>query len=209
MTYTVIASGDSAKDWVRRGTAIGVNDCLKFGRDTDILILVNAPGKFKERLNVIKKSKAKVLTNSVSMWKPYFPQCQKIERLISFNSKILKNFVYMSQTSPIIALSLAIKMGATEIIMWGVDFLTHKKWAKGTKAGDREVRVYEKFFKECERIGVKVYLGANGTAFDGVLPVYPTGEPYWPKYPVTQEAYNEALSVLIKRAEGRKPEEMK
>lgn len=172
MTWTIVASGDSAKGWIPRGTTIGVNDCLKFGRDTDILILVNHPGKFNDRLNVIKKSKAKVLTNSVHTWKSYFPNCQKIERLISFNSKILKNFVYMSQTSPIIAISYAIKQGAKEIIIWGVDFLNHRKWSKGTKAGDREVKVYCKFFAECERIGVKVYLGAKGTAFDNLLPVW-------------------------------------
>jgi len=176
MLYSVIGCGDSSKNWVPRGITIGVNDSLRFGRDTDVLILVNAPAKFKERLNVIKKSKAKVLTNSVHTWKPYFPECQKIERLISFNSRILKNFVYMSQTSPIIAISYAIKQGAKEIILWGVDFLNHRKWAKGTKAGDREIAVYCRFFKECERIGVKVYLGANGTAFDNLLPVYYTPE---------------------------------
>lgn len=172
MTWTVIASGNSAKGWIPRGTVIGVNDCEKWGKPVDILILVNAPGKFNDRLNVIKKSKAKVLTNSVHMWKPYFPNCHKIERLISFNSKILKNFVYMSQTSPIIAISYAIKQGAKEIIIWGVDFLNHRKWSKGTKAGDREIKVYCKFFAECERIGVKVYLGSEGTAFDQSLPLY-------------------------------------
>lgn len=172
MIYTVVASGDSAKDWVRRGPVIGVNDCEKWGKPVDTLILVNAPAKFKERLNIITRSKAKVLTNSPGMWKIHFKNCEKIERLISFNSRILKNFVYMSQTSPIIAISYAIKQGATEIVIWGVDFLYHRKWAKGTKAGDREIKVYERFFADCKRIGVKVYLGETGTAFDGVLPVY-------------------------------------
>jgi hypothetical protein len=169
---TVVGCGDSAKGWIPRGTTIGVNDVLKFGRDVDILIVVNSPAKFKERLNIIKKSKAKVLTNSVNLWKPHFQNCQKIERLISFNAKILKNFVYMSQTSPIIAISYAIKQGAKEIIIWGVDFINHRKWAKGTKSGDREIMVYQRFFKECERIGVKVYLGANNTAFDNYLPLW-------------------------------------
>lgn len=172
MIWTVVASGDSAKGWIPRGTTIGVNDCLKWGRDTDILILVNAPGKFKERLNIIKQSKARVLTNSLNMWRPYFKDCQKIERLISFNGKILKNFVYMSQTSPIIAISYAIKQGATEIVMYGVDFLNHRRWAKGTKNGDRECKVYERFFKECERLNIKIYLGSTGTAFDNYLPLW-------------------------------------
>lgn len=111
----------------------------------------------------------------------------------------------MSQTSPIIAISYAIKMGAKEIILYGVDFLNHRKWSRGTKSGDREIKVYCKFFAECERIGVKVYLGSNGTAFDLMLPLYYGGEPYWPKYQITQDA----IDSLEKRTQNFKPEEMK
>jgi len=129
-------------------------------------------------LNIIKKSKAKVLVTNVNAWKPIFPNCERIQRLISFNKLILKNFVYSSQTTPIICLSLAIKLGAKEIVMYGCDMLTHRVWRKGTKSGDREIEVYKRFFKQCEKIGVKVYLGANGTAFDNYLPLYQdrTGE---------------------------------
>jgi hypothetical protein len=63
-------------------------------------------------------------------------------------------------------------MGAKEIIMYGCDMLTHRVWRKGTKSGDREINQYLKFFRDCERIGVKVYLGANNTAFDSVLPLW-------------------------------------
>jgi len=172
MLFTVVASGDSAEHWIRRGTCIGSNDVRKWGQDVDILILANQPYKFKERLNIIKKSKAKVLVTNVNAWKPIFPNCERIQRLISFNKLILKNFVYSSQTTPIICLSLAIKMGAKEIVLWGCDMLTHRVWRKGTKSGDREIEVYKKFFKDCDRIGVKVYLGANNTAFDSCLPLY-------------------------------------
>lgn len=172
MIITCVASGDSAKDWIPRGTTIGSNDCEKWNKPVDILILANAPHKFKERLNIIKKSKARVLTTSVSQWKPIFPNCERIERLISFNKLILKNFIYHSQTTPIICLSLAIKMGATQIIMYGCDFLNHRIWSKGTKSGDREIKQYMKFFAECKRIGIRVYLGANNTAFDSTLPLY-------------------------------------
>lgn len=172
MIFTVVASGESAQHFERHGTVIGSNDCEKWGKPVDILILVNSPHKFKERIHTIKKSKAKVLTNSVANWKPYFQNCEKISRLISFNKLILKNFVYSSQTTPIICLSLAIKMGAKEIIMWGVDFKNHAHFREGTKSGSREIDVYKRFFKECNRIGVKVYLGANNTAFDNTLPLW-------------------------------------
>lgn len=169
---TVIASGQSAERWIRRGTVIGVNDCEKWGKPVDILILVNAPGKFKERLNIIKKSKAKVLTNSVNLWKPHFPNCQKIERMISFNKLALDRFIYHSQTSPIIAISYAVKLGAKEIILYGIDFLSHRVWRLGTKSGDREVNVYLRYFKQLQLKGIKLYLGANGTAFDKHLPLW-------------------------------------
>ncbi len=171
MLYTIVASGESASGWIPRGTCVGSNDCERFGKPVDILILVNKPGKFGERIHTIKKSKAKVLTNSVAQWKPYFPNCEKIQRLISFNKLILKNFIYSSKTSPIICLSLAIKMGATEIIMWGVDFMNHK-YNQGTKNGALEIDLYKRFFKQLELKGIKVYLGANGTAFDNFLPLW-------------------------------------
>lgn len=50
--------------------------------------------------------------------------------------------------------------------------LTHKTWRKGTKGGDQEITKYLRYFKEMNRIGVKLWLGVKGTAFDGVVPVY-------------------------------------
>lgn len=172
MLFTIVASGQSAAGWIARGTCIGSNDCLKFGHDVDILILVNKPHKFGDRIHTIKKSKAKVLTNSVAQWKPYFQNCEKIQRLISFNKLVLKNFIYSSKTSPIVCISLAVKMGATEIILWGVDFINHKSYSKGTKKGQMEIDLYKRFFKQLELKGIKVYLGAKGTAFDNYLPLW-------------------------------------
>lgn len=173
MIFTVVACGESAQSWERRGTVIGSNDCEKFGKPVDILVLANHPAKFKERLNTIKKSKAKVMATSTKAWRPIFPTCELITRTTSFNRKIVKGFVYTSQTTPIMCLSLAIRLGATEIVMWGCDMLNHKVFNRGTKKGDREISTYLRFFEDCKRINVKVYLGANKTAFDSVLPLYP------------------------------------
>lgn len=172
MLITVVGCGDSAKHWIRRGIVIGSNDCEKWNKPVDILILANHPSKFKERLSTIKKSKAKVMTTSTKNWKPIFPNCEQITRTTSFNRKIVNGFIYTSQTTPIMCLSLAIKLGAREIILWGCDMISHKVFKRGTKKGDREISQYLKFFKDCERIGVKVYLGANNTAFDSYLPLY-------------------------------------
>lgn len=172
MTVTIVACGESARHWVPRGLTIGVNDALKFGIDTDILLLVNAPVKFKERLSIIKKSKAEVLTTGLTQWKPFFQNAKRLERVTSFNKMIMKGFCQTSQTSPIMAMSHAIRLGATELIVWGIDFVDHRVWRVGTKSGDREIAKYKLFFKECERLKIKVWRGADGTVFDNVLPLW-------------------------------------
>lgn len=173
MIFTVVASGDSAKNWIPRGTCIGSNDCEKWGKPVDFLVLANAPRKFKpERLNIIKKSKAKILVTSVNQWKPYFPQCERIQRVTTFNRMIMKGFVQTSVTSPIMCLSIAISKGADEVIMWGIDMLTHHAYKKGTKSGDREIALYRRYFREMQRIGVKLWRGADGSVFDDQIPLY-------------------------------------
>ena len=84
----------------------------------------------------------------------------------------MRGFVLSSVTTPIICISMAIKMGATEIIVYGLDMLNHKTYRVGTKLGDREFNKYKLFFKECERLNIKVWRGADGTAFDLTLPKY-------------------------------------
>ena len=135
-------------------------------------LLVNAPGKFKERLNIIKKTKAEVMTNSLRVWKSIFPNATLLNRMVFFNRRILPGHIYTSKTTPIICISLAIRMGATEIILWGCDMLTHHAFRRGTKSGDFEIATYERFFLEAKRMGIKIFLGAKGTAFDNYLEVY-------------------------------------
>lgn len=175
MISTIVASGESAKDWIQRGLTIGVNDCQKWGKPVDILMLVNRPAKFKsDRLRTISQHKGAVLTNSVNEWKGIFPQAKKLERMVSFSHRVNKGTHYTSATSPMIAISHAVSLGATYIIIWGVDFKNHKSYAQGSKRGNREIEVYRKFFKAVERLGVRVYLGALGTAFDNDLQEWPS-----------------------------------
>lgn len=171
MTFTIIGCGDTAKEWTPVGTTIGSNDCERFGKRVDYLVLVNAPHKFKERINVIKNSKAQVYVNSLGPWSKMFPQAKQI-RLTPFTIRINKDLIYSSRTTPIICMSLAIKMGATKLILWGIDMLTHHSFRRGTKTGDHEITTYRKFFVQANKLGVDVYLGRQGTAFDNDLPIY-------------------------------------
>jgi hypothetical protein len=186
MTASVIGLGDSAKDWfkVPVDLSIGVNDCLKWGHDVDQLLIINFPRKFtSERMKHILSSKARVFVHT-SRWKTYFPKCEVIT-LSPFAGYFRKNHIYCLKTSPIAAISLAIKQGATNVILWGIDYKSHHAYREDTKNGQHEIRTYLKFFDAVEKTGVKLYRGADGSAFDSRLPKYE-----WSPMPGSLIAYN-------------------
>lgn len=170
--FTVIGCGESARNWVRNGVVIGSNDCEKFGKPVDYLVLANAPNKFKDRLRTIKESKAKVLVTSKTAWNKVFPTCEQITRYTQFNTRITGGFIYTSRTTPIMCLSLAIRMGAKQIVMWGVDMVNHHAYRRGTKQGELEIAIYNKFIKQAGVQGIKIWRGAEGTVFDNTLPLW-------------------------------------
>ena len=170
--FTVVGCGDSARNWVPNGVSIGSNDCEKWGRPVDYLILANHPSKFKDRLKVIKATKAKVMVTSRRDWDKHLPNCIQIARITAFNLRASRGFIYTARTTPIMCVSMALKMGATEIMLWGVDMLTHHAYRQGEKKGDQEIATYKRFFSYVQKTDVKVWRGADGTAFDKVLPLW-------------------------------------
>lgn len=171
MTYSIIACGKSAAEWQPNGISIGCNDVLKWGKPVDYLVLVNSPNKFKQRLPIILRTKAQVLTNMPGTWNKHFKKTEHI-RLSPFVVRVRPGMIYSSGTTPIIAMSVAIAKGATKLILWGVDMVDHPTFRVGVKKGDQEIHVYRKFFKEVALLGIEIYRGANGTAFDNDLPLW-------------------------------------
>jgi hypothetical protein len=176
MIISVVAVGDSAQDWHETpcDLSIGCNDMKKWGQDPDWLVLVNVPRKFLKRLEVIKQTQAKrILVSSLKEWIRYFPKAERLRRLVEYHqrTRVRIGAHYTLRTSPIICISLALEAGATDIILWGVDFTFHKVNA-GTKSGEREIELYKDFFKKVEALGVTIWRGANGSVFDNVIPLY-------------------------------------
>lgn len=172
MISTVVALGESARNWTPRGLTIGVNEYLVWGKQADAMIIVNAPHKFEEEeMKLIKQHKGQMLTNSPKQWSKYFPQAEPLKHMAPFNLRVQKGRLYSSSTSPMIAISYAIQRGATEVVIWGVDMIDHQKYRVGSKSGDHEIGVYKRFFESCKKIGVQIYLGELGTAFDDNLPL--------------------------------------
>lgn len=172
MKVAVVGCGPSAKQWgeTKFELSIGVNDAIKWGYKLDQLVLVNFQRKFThERLQHIINTKAKVWTHT-SAWNKHFPD-SVIIKLTSFNGNIRNDLIYCSKTSPMVAMSLAIKQGASEITVFGVDMLTHQAYRAGTKQGDYEIKKYIQFFDQIRKRGVKLYRGADGSIFDQHLPL--------------------------------------
>jgi hypothetical protein len=173
MLVSVIGCGQSAIEWYRTpcNLSIGCNDMLKFGHQPDQLVLVNFEHKFSpDRLKTILKTKAKVWTHT-STWKKAFPNAEVI-RLTPFNGHVRQGLIYSLRTSPVVAISLAVKQGATDIVLFGVDFLNHKSIRTGTRAGDHEVKCYLKLFQRLNEKGINVHVGAAGSCFDNQLPLW-------------------------------------
>jgi hypothetical protein len=177
MIVSVVAVGDTAQDWHKTpcDLSIACNDAFKFGAHPDWIVLVNAPHKFHKRLDVIRQTKPKrVFTNLHRRWVQYFPEAERLTRLVEFTGRLRVGTNYTCRTSPMICISLALTAGATDIILWGLDMKNHKTFREGTKSGDNEIKLYIKFFEEIQKIGVKIWRGANGSVFDSVIPLYET-----------------------------------
>lgn len=172
MIVSVVACGASAQYYDGSGFSIGVNDAFKWGHKLNFLLVVNHPTKFRsepERFDTITQSKPEKFISHSSAWRTWFPNLELI-RLYTYHSRADKFRIYHSQTSPFVAISYAVTMGATDIILWGVDFIDHKIFRAESKKQRYEVDVYHQFINSISKHGVRVWLGAEGSALE--LPLW-------------------------------------
>lgn len=170
---TILGCGETGKLWDGEGPSIGVNDCEKFGKRVDYLLIVNAKGKFSpERLRVIEASRPKMMFSHLKRWEETFSNFKHIPITQWAGTEIKPKTIYHSKTSPFVAISLAYCLGYSEAVLYGVDFKTHHAFAPGKPEFEYERIRYEKFIAMLEeRCGFKVYLGAEGSNLN--LPVVP------------------------------------
>lgn len=161
-TINIIGCGESAKLWDGTGLSIGVNDCEKH-LPVDFLVIVNAPQLFRsepDRMEVMKKTKARVITNMPEEWGRYFQKVHEIKdhefRRWSGSFKNGNSTTYFAETSPFVAMSVAYNMGASEIRLYGVDFNSHKMFKPGIPGLDAEVQRYLSFSSEVRKKGCEV-----------------------------------------------------
>lgn len=179
MIVSIVACGFSAKEWYKTpcDLSIGVNDCTKYGHQVDWLTVVNAPNKFtakkknnhEDRLSTIITSKPKRFFAHNGQWKQYFPNCELLQ-IHPFRGSVKKDKIYFSKTSPFVAIHQAYSAGASDIILWGVDFLDHPK--VNGKLLHYELSEYRRLFEALEAKNIKVWLGNNQSVLKEYLKVY-------------------------------------
>jgi len=175
VTFSIIGCGDSGKEWDGSGISIGVNDAAKFGHPLTYLLVCNRPQQFSsERLETIINTRPKYFYSHKSNWAEWFPEWKKL-RLETWGTHryhLVKGHYYASDTSPFIAMTLAYNLGATKIIIYGVDFKHHHIFHELNPQTNREVERYKQLVEALREQGVEVYLGAKGSALESFLTVY-------------------------------------
>lgn len=172
MTYNIVGLGDSARNWDGTGLSIGVNDAWRWGHPTTCLLVVNAPSKFSpERLRTIIESKPKYFYSHKSYWADWFNTWKRLN-LVAWYGTLNKNQYYTADSSPFVAMTLAYNLGATKIILWGVDLINHHLFNSNNPQNAKEIERYRQLTAALREKGVEVYLGAKGSALESFLTVY-------------------------------------
>lgn len=183
----VIACGESGQYWDGTGDSIGVNDSWKWGHPTDYLMVIDPPGRFTpDRRKIIQNSKPKHFITDSKSWLRLFHDPEKVDRIkphpdykelyctngpqlmkyrfSKWRGRLMNDQISYSHTSPFPAMSLAYLLGYKEIVLWGVDFVTHKAWnPQKPEQLNTQLSEYKELVRALDEVGVKVYLGHTGS----------------------------------------------
>jgi hypothetical protein len=171
MTIHVIGKGESKEFFKHDGNiTIGVNDVNKWIK-TDHIVVVDPMDAYKEQHETYRSSNAMFWSQNEDN-KNYVKNFTLIELargrgvLDEFDSD---RFVY-SITSPFVAVHLAYKLGAKNIVMWGVDFNTHPNFDTDSLR-NRALKDFGNLRKKLNERGVNFYVGNEMSMFSSILPI--------------------------------------
>lgn len=169
MRCNLIACGPTGSLWDGSGHSIGVNDCWKFGRPTEALLIVDGFQGVadRERAIIIRNSRPKYFFSQRTDWGQQ-PGYKRIE-ITRWRGEIRSGEIYHNNgSSPFIALSLCHVAGFKEVVMYGVDLVGHPV-LKGELL-EKQVRDFKEFGEQLEMRGTKVYLASAFGALKDIFP---------------------------------------
>lgn len=153
---------------------IGVND-IWAKVQTEMVVCIDRPEKFTAtRLDVIKNCTPKIFFSYLNNWKEskknsYYWKApiKGIEKGEVFKEGV----IYHSVHSPFVACNIAYLLGAKNIVMYGVDFLSHSK-LKGLNAISKIVSDFNWLNENLKKRGVNLYIGHSASRLSESLPVW-------------------------------------
>ena|SRR3990172_2979872 len=173
--YAVLGLGESIREftWENDVTTVGVNDIYR-ACHVDHLVCVDPQRVFsEERLFAIRNSTPKKFHSDLLEWKPFFGErFQQFERQKPRSSliKLDEGKICYSICSPYVACIIAYKLGATDIVMYGVDFNSHKTLSLRHKQAIIQ-RDFTNLYNELKKRNVKLMVGSDKSFLSGFLPI--------------------------------------
>ena len=166
MTIEVLGLGESLSEYQPNGNiTIGVND-IHSRIKTNYVVCVDTFEPFtKERLNTILNTKCCGFYTHLPCWKSVENYTEiKLHRLAEIDSELFR----YSNNSPFVACVLAYKLGATRIVLWGVDMNTHHALSK-PNSFERAVKDYVKLKSDLLDRGCELVIGSEISALHKIL----------------------------------------
>lgn len=176
MTVSIIGCGQTAEHWneVPCDLSIGVNDAFKFGHKFNLLCLFNHKAKFTQarQQTILNTRPVKLYTHCLS-WIEHFPDHVKV-KVRSWDGHLYDDITRLmhADTGPFIGMSLAYCLGASKIILWGVEFKTHGIYNESNPETKIELRKYQQLVTALSKVGIQTYLGKEGSLLEEFVPVW-------------------------------------
>jgi len=170
MKINVLGLGETLNHFKEDGNiTIGVND-IHSRFKTDYVVCVDHPSVFdSKRFRSIASTICKGFYSQVNDWRDVIKNFNFIE----FNTGrgILDNldndkFCY-SNNSPYVACILAYKLGAKEIVLWGVDLNDHPHINGNSR--DKALNDYKELYKELKKRGVTLSVGHEDSSLSTIF----------------------------------------
>lgn len=148
-SFAVLGLGPSLNDY--RGKekfSIGVND-IHSKVKSDYVVCVDSPGRFtEERLKTILETDCKAFYSHLDSWAGV-KNFKKIELgYVRGKADYSSERISYGKMSPLCAMVLAVKLGATSLTIYGVDLTTHWKFSDPDQ-GKQCIEHFQEFIDKC------------------------------------------------------------
>jgi len=159
MTAHIIGCGPAGSTWNGEGFSIGVNDCWKYGRPTNHLVVLNSFESQPKRKAIIDRSIPDVFWGHLGKWesRPDF----RMITMQPWKGNFVPGKIYYSNNSPFVAVTLAYQLGYRTMVLWGVDFTEHPIIKNDLLK--QTLKDFAELQAELIKNGASMYLGSKGS----------------------------------------------